>query len=213
MYLSLPIRGRVETKLQATVNRIFGVFQLAGCKGYPEPFKAGLEGELRRSNRLQFLTYPHFRNTAFTEQRFIKDRSLANSSPSDLAIRTIMGGSNFTEIMGKEFGRFRVTYPTQITLFDRLFWNAALFPWQDTDARCQRVICGGIPRPHPADGHFSSVLCHRLVNARLLHHAGLRELREGRHKLSDSFGNAGFSQPVGEARIEIHRCVSKRNGR
>lgn len=119
--------GGVETKLQATVNRIFGVFQLAGCKGYPEPFKAGLEGELRRSNRLQFLTYPHFRNTAFTEQRFIKDRSLANSSPSDLAIRTIMGGSNFTEIMGKEFGRFRVTYPTQITLFDRLFFGMQLY--------------------------------------------------------------------------------------
>lgn len=110
---------------QSSGMKVFGIFNLAGCKGYPEPYHFG---QVKNAlTRLGFLTFPLFRNTAFEEQRFKKSRELTNSSPSDLAIRTIFQGSNFMSMLGKEYGRFSVTYPTQITIFDRAYVALQLY--------------------------------------------------------------------------------------
>jgi hypothetical protein len=106
--------------------KVIGIFNLAGCKGYPEPFHFGLlSGEIYP--QLGFLTFPQFRNTSFVEQRFRKSRNLATTSESDLAIRTMLDGGSFASILGTEYGRFAVTHPTQLTVIDRAFVGLQMY--------------------------------------------------------------------------------------
>ncbi|KAK1749855.1 hypothetical protein QBC47DRAFT_439520 [Echria macrotheca] len=93
-------------------NRVFGVFTLTGCKGYPEPFV----GPPTR-NSLAFRILPTFKQTDYITERFVKSSSLSNNAPLDLAISTFLNPQS-TSILNKEYGRFVITYPQQPTLVD-----------------------------------------------------------------------------------------------
>ncbi|KAK4169646.1 hypothetical protein QBC43DRAFT_250283 [Cladorrhinum sp. PSN259] len=100
---------------------LFGVFTLTGCKGYPEPFLDDSSGFAWR-----FTALPAFKETDFLTQRFIKTHLLSNSAPLDLAIMA-MPSPQLASILGREYGRFVVTYPTQPTIVDRALIGLQMF--------------------------------------------------------------------------------------
>lgn len=88
----------------ASVN---GVFSIAGCKGYPELI---MQGEMPFPD-----FYPDFKDAPLRVQRYKEWGIVAGE---ELAQRNILSLSSFYTLLNTTPGRFRVTYPLQMTLLD-----------------------------------------------------------------------------------------------
>jgi len=88
------------------IHRLNGIFDIAGCKGYPELL---FEGD-------QYFPdfYPDFKDTLLTSQRYNE----LNINPDDLSVRNALSLFSFYEILAKTPGTFRLTYPHQFTIID-----------------------------------------------------------------------------------------------
>jgi len=86
-----------------------GVFDIAGCKGYPELVFQGDE------NFLDFL--PDFKDAELKSQRY---NEITWVQPDDLAVRNGWSPFDYYEILGKSPGKFRISYPHQFTAIDLL---------------------------------------------------------------------------------------------
>lgn len=108
MVLLLKAAGQDSAELR-------GVFNIAGCKGYPELLAEG------NSYFPDF--FPDFKDTLLTLQRYCE----MNQVPADeMAARNALSPFNFYEILNKTPGTFRITYPHQMTLID---WVALLLEY------------------------------------------------------------------------------------
>jgi Tc toxin complex TcA C-terminal TcB-binding domain/Neuraminidase-like domain len=88
-------------------NQLNGVFNIAGCKGYPElAFEGGKDFP-------DFL--PDFKDTQLKSQRY---KELNIIPPDDLSVRNAFSLISFYEILGKTPGTFRLSYPHQLTVID-----------------------------------------------------------------------------------------------
>ncbi len=93
---------------QIEYHQINGIFNIAGCKGYPELAFQG------NRNFPDFL--PDFKDTLLKSQRY---HELNLISPNDLSVRdAILNFFDFYEILGTTPGTFRLTYPHQLTKID-----------------------------------------------------------------------------------------------
>lgn len=90
-------------------HQINGVFNIAGCKGYPELVFQG--------NQYFPDFLPDFRDTWLKSQRY---NELGIIPPDDLAVRNGISFFSFYEILGKTPGTFRLSYPHQLTMIDLL---------------------------------------------------------------------------------------------
>ena len=90
-------------------HQINGIFNLAGCKGYPE-----LEFEGNK-NFPDF--YPDFKDAELKSQRY---NELPYIQPDELAVRNGRSPFEFYEILNKTPGKFRISYPHQFTTIDLL---------------------------------------------------------------------------------------------
>ncbi len=108
MVLLLKTNGQDSVQLR-------GVFDIAGCKGYPELLSEG------NSYFPDF--FPDFRDTLLTIQRYRETNYVAGD---ELAARTALSPFAFYNILMKTPGTFRVTYPHQMTVID---WVALLFEY------------------------------------------------------------------------------------
>lgn len=82
-----------------------GIFNIAGCKGYPELVFQGNEGFQ------DFL--PDFPATRLKSQRYQNEYP-----PSFLIVKNGISFFSFFEILGQTPGPFRLTYPHQLTMID-----------------------------------------------------------------------------------------------
>jgi len=89
-------------------HQLIGIFNISGCKGYPElAFEGGPE-------RLpDFL--PDFKDTWLKSQRYNEMNLLP---PDDLAVKNGIVFYDFLEILRKTPGQFRLSYPHQVTRID-----------------------------------------------------------------------------------------------
>ena len=108
MVLLLKTNGQDSVQLR-------GVFDIAGCKGYPELLSEG------NSYFPDF--FPDFKDTLLTIQRYRETNYIAGD---ELAARTALFPFTFYNILMKTPGTFRVTYPHQMTVID---WVALLFEY------------------------------------------------------------------------------------
>jgi hypothetical protein len=91
-----------------------GIFDIAGCKGYPE---LAAEGD---SYFPDF--FPDFKDTNLNIQRYLETNVYEGDQ---LSVRNALSIFNFYDILNETPGNFRLTYPHQMTLID---WVALL--WQ-----------------------------------------------------------------------------------
>jgi hypothetical protein len=89
-------------------HKLNGVFNIAGCKGYPE-----LVPNFTEHKFPDFL--PDFKDTLLTSQRYIEQNKV---NPDDLSVKNGISFFNFYEILGETPGTFRLTYPHQLTKID-----------------------------------------------------------------------------------------------
>ncbi|WP_299455366.1 neuraminidase-like domain-containing protein [uncultured Microscilla sp.] len=118
-------------------NRIIGVFDLKGCKGYPEV--AHYEGEEEEAYLPEF--YPDFNNATLQAQKYQEattDASISEDSgnPEDtgdaLAVRNINSPLSFMTLLAKTPDRFTLAYPHQVTAIDVCAAAYSLFLNQTT---------------------------------------------------------------------------------
>lgn len=89
-------------------HKLNGVFNIAGCKGYPE-----LVPNFTEHKFPDFL--PDFKDTLLTSQRYIEQDKV---NPNDLSVKNGISFFSFYEILGKTPGTFRLSYPHQLTKID-----------------------------------------------------------------------------------------------
>jgi hypothetical protein len=94
-------------KAYNSYNDINGIFNIAGCKGYPELVFQG--------DRLFPDFLPDFKNTVLKSQRYFEQLSY---SSDDLAVSNAHSLFGFYEILLKTPGFFRLSYPLQFTIID-----------------------------------------------------------------------------------------------
>jgi len=91
-----------------------GVFDIAGCKGYPELIFQGDE------YFNDFL--PDFKDAELKTQKYLERPLVANLpprvSPDDLSVRNGISPFNYYEILDTTPGKFRISYPHQFTSID-----------------------------------------------------------------------------------------------
>jgi hypothetical protein len=87
-------------------NQLNGIFNITGCKGYPELL---FQGNMSFADFL-----PDFKDTILKAQRYHE----LNLSPDDLSVKNGISFFNYYEILSKTPGNFRITYPHQITKID-----------------------------------------------------------------------------------------------
>ena len=87
---------------------LVGIFNLTGCKGYPEPV-------LQQTNPIINDFLPDFKNTHLSNQRYLE---LIINKGNGLSIRNWLNFFNFIEILGKTPDSFRISYPHQLTNID-----------------------------------------------------------------------------------------------
>jgi hypothetical protein len=87
-----------------TIN---GIFNIAGCKGYPE---LAFQGEQSFPD-----FFPDFKDTWLKSQRYTEQNSIPHD---ELAVRNAISFFGFYEILTKTPGIFRLSYPHQFTLID-----------------------------------------------------------------------------------------------
>lgn len=86
---------------------INGIFNIAGCKGYPE---LGFQGSQGFGD-----FFPDFKDTWLKSQRYNEQ----NEIPADeLSVRNALSFFSFYDILRKTPGTFRVSYPHQFTRID-----------------------------------------------------------------------------------------------
>ncbi|GAL85663.1 hypothetical protein Aasi_1417 [Sporocytophaga myxococcoides] len=89
-------------------DKIFnGIFDITGCKGYPEKVKDG------NYELTDFL--PDFSQARLLSQRYTED---VNASPDDLKVKNGISPFQFFKLFDKTPGQFRITYPHQLTIID-----------------------------------------------------------------------------------------------
>lgn len=86
-----------------------GVFDIAGCKGYPE---LAFEGN---GSFPDF--FPDFKDAKLASDRY---NELVNIQPDDLAVRNAISPFNFYTLLNATPGQFRISYPHQFTHIDLL---------------------------------------------------------------------------------------------
>jgi hypothetical protein len=96
-------------------NEISGIFNIAGCKGYPELASEG--------NTYFPDFFPDFKDTDLLIQRYLEGNYDASN---DLAVRNAISPNNFYTILQQTPGNFRITYPHQLTYID---WVALLMQY------------------------------------------------------------------------------------
>ncbi len=84
-----------------------GIFNIAGCKGYPEKVEGG------NYKLIDFL--PDFSQARLLSQRYTED---VNISPDDLKVKNGISPFQFFKLLDKTPGQFRITYPHQLTVVD-----------------------------------------------------------------------------------------------
>ena len=89
-------------------HKLNGVFNIAGCKGYPE-----LVPNFTEHKFPDFL--PDFKDTLLKLQRYNEMNVIP---PDDLSVRNGISFFSFYEILGKTPGTFRLSYPHQLTKID-----------------------------------------------------------------------------------------------
>jgi hypothetical protein len=90
-------------------HQMSGMFNIAGCKGYPELLFQG--------NNFFPDFYPDFREAPLKSQRY---RENLSRSLDDLSVRTGLSLFNFYQILGRTPGLFRISYPHQVTIIDMI---------------------------------------------------------------------------------------------
>lgn len=100
-----------------------GVFDIAGCKGYPELVFQGDE------YFVDFL--PDFKNAELKSQKYL-ERPLGPNlpervNPDDLSVRNGISPFNYYKILNKTPGKFRISYPHQFTSLDLIAKMYQLF--------------------------------------------------------------------------------------
>lgn len=115
---------------QSESHMVSGIFNLKGCKGYPE---LALEG-------IPSLTdfFPDFKNARLKSTRYneIKypGRDGDPTPPDDLAVKNIASPFDFIGILETTPGTFRLTYPHQISALDLI---SPLLQWMMNQASDQ----------------------------------------------------------------------------
>lgn len=115
---------------QSESHMVSGIFNLKGCKGYPE---LALEG-------IPSLTdfFPDFKNARLKSTRYneIKypGRDGDPTPPEDLAVKNIASPFDFIGILETTPGTFRLTYPHQISALDLI---SPLLQWMMNQASDQ----------------------------------------------------------------------------
>jgi hypothetical protein len=84
-----------------------GIFNIAGCKGYPE---LAFQGNLRLPD-----FFPDFRDTWLRSQRYFEQ---GIDSTDDLAEKNAISFFSYFEILQATPGTFRLSYPLQLTIID-----------------------------------------------------------------------------------------------
>jgi hypothetical protein len=87
-----------------------GVFDVAGCKGYPEVLSTGIK----------YLPdfYPDYKDTLLQRQRYFE---LSHDEADTLAIRNMLTPAGFVIRLDRTPGWYRVTHPHQFTLIDLIY--------------------------------------------------------------------------------------------
>jgi hypothetical protein len=91
-------------------HQLRGIFNIAGCKGYPELLISG--------NWYLPDFYPDFKDSELKSQKY---REIINILPDELAVRNGRSPFNFYEILNQTPGQFRISYPHQFTYIDLIF--------------------------------------------------------------------------------------------
>lgn len=86
-----------------------GIFDIAGCKGYPELVFQG--------NTEFFQFYPDFKDTQLISQRY---NEITSVLPDELAVRNGKSLFYFYELLNRTPGKFKISYPHQFTNIDLL---------------------------------------------------------------------------------------------
>jgi len=97
-------------------HNINGIFNIAGCKGYPELVFQGNTGFP------DFL--PDFKDAEFNAQRY---QELVQIAPDELAVRNGISQFSFLQLLNKTPGKFRISYPHQFTNIDLIALIYQLF--------------------------------------------------------------------------------------
>ncbi|HEU4914211.1 MAG TPA: neuraminidase-like domain-containing protein [Candidatus Saccharimonadales bacterium] len=95
------------TREAGNSNEICGIFDIAGCKGYPE---LAAEGS---SYFPDF--FPDFKDTSLLIQRYLERNY---DSTNDLAVRNAVSPFSHYTILAETPKNFRITYPHQMTYID-----------------------------------------------------------------------------------------------
>lgn len=93
-------------------HRLDGIFNVAGCKGYPE-----LVQNFDATDLPDF--YPDFDNTKLSLQRY-NERSENAPEIDHLAVMNAFSMTEFMELLGVTPGTFRLSYPAQFSYIDFL---------------------------------------------------------------------------------------------
>ena len=87
--------------------RVKGIFDITGCKGYPELYKG---------NYIQFNDFlPDFNDTALTNQRYNEINTITGD---DLSVKNGVSFYAFINLLRTTPGNFRISYPHQFTKMD-----------------------------------------------------------------------------------------------
>lgn len=97
-------------------NYIRGVFDIAGCKGYPELVFQG--------NQVFPDFFPDFKDAELKWQRY---NEITNLNPDDLSVRNGISPFQYYEILNTTPGKFRISYPHQLTGIDLIALIYQLF--------------------------------------------------------------------------------------
>ncbi len=126
-----------------------GVFDIAGCKGYPELVFQGDE------YFPDFL--PDFKDAELKIQKYLERPLVANVpprvSPDDLSVRNGISPFDYYEILDKTPGKFRISYPHQFTSLDLIaliyqFFQIIIHSGKNRDKRNQFKIPLGTLLPY-----------------------------------------------------------------
>ena len=135
-YSSLSTFQNEHEWQQAEYHTVSGIFNLTGCKGYPELF---LEDTPHLDDFL-----PDFKDAQLLSQRYhernINDPKHNITDPDDLSVQNVASPFDFIEILRTTPGTFRLTYPHQITMLDLI---APLFQYligQVSNERLPRTL-------------------------------------------------------------------------
>jgi len=97
-------------------NNLNGIFNIAGCKGYPELL---FQGDAYFPD-----FYPDFKDASLMVQRYKEMNQVAGD---ELAERNILSIYSFYTLLNNTPGNFRLTYPLQMTVIDLIMFFLQYF--------------------------------------------------------------------------------------